>query len=236
MSRRKSRPEEPLSTSTDPKPARKAGLLDWVRARFFAGIVIAAPIAITIIVTVWLIGVIDEHVKPLIPPAWNPETYTAFAIPGLGVLVVAVGLFLLGALGTNLIGRFFIQTGERIMGSVPYVSSFYKTLRQITDTVANQGSNSFKEVCMVEYPKTGTWCIGFLAGDARGEIAHTLGPDMVAVFVPTTPNPTSGFLMYIHVSEIRRLSMSIEDGAKLIISGGLVVPSETPEPPSPPQT
>lgn len=214
------------SATPVPKAARKPGILDWIRARFFAGVVIGAPIAITVIVTIWLIDFIDKHVKPLIPPAWNPETYTPFAIPGLGVVVVVLVLILLGTLGTNLIGRFMIRSGERIMSSVPYVRVVYKLLRQITDTVANQGSNSFKEACLVEFPKPGTWALGFLAGGARGEIARQLGPDMLSVFVATTPNPTSGFLVFVPASQVKRLSMSVEDGAKLIISGGLVVPEE----------
>lgn len=222
--------------SDSPVRIQKPGLLAWLRARFFAGIMFAAPIAITIWVTYSLITFIDQKIKPLIPAQWNPETYTKFALPGFGLLVAVIALTLLGTVATNLIGRSFLKAGERIINSVPYVRWVYKALKQIFETFANQGNTSFKEVVLVEYPKTGTWCIGFLAANAKGEIAAKLSPDHVGVFVPTTPNPTSGFLMYVHESEIVRLSMSVEDGAKMIISGGLVVPEMPPGAPSPAPT
>jgi len=205
----------------------KPGLGAWLRARFFAGMVLAAPIAITVWLTFQFITFVDKQIKPLVPPEWNPETYTEVAIPGFGVLVAVIFLILLGTIATNLIGRSFLKAGERVINSVPYVRSVYNALKQIFETFATTNNQSFREVVMVEYPKRGTWCIGFLAGTAKGEIHTRLasdGSEFMGVFVPTTPNPTSGFLMYIHADEIIRLDMSVEDGAKLIVSGGLVVP------------
>jgi uncharacterized membrane protein len=209
----------------------KPGLGPWLRARFFAGMVLAAPIAITVWITYQFITFVDKQIKPLVPPEWNPETYTDFAIPGFGVLVAVIFLILLGTIATNLIGRSLLKAGERVINSVPYVRSIYSAIKQIFDTFATANNQNFREVVLIEYPKVGTWCIGFLAASARGEVRTRLateGKDFVGVFVPTTPNPTSGFLMYVHENELIRLDMTVEEGAKLIISGGLVVP-EAPE-------
>ena len=205
----------------------KPGLGAWLRARFFAGMVLAAPIAITVWLTYQFISFVDQQIKPLVPPEWNPERYTGFAIPGFGVLVAVLFLILLGMLATNLIGRSFLGAGERIINSVPYVRSIYQAIKQIFETFATSNNQNFREVVLIEYPKRGTWCIGFLSASAKGEVKTVLakeGGDFVGVFVPTTPNPTSGFLMYVHESELIRLEMSVEDGAKMIISGGLVAP------------
>ncbi|MEO0981772.1 MAG: DUF502 domain-containing protein [Pseudomonadota bacterium] len=203
---------------------KKIGAIAWLRGRFFAGIVIAAPIAITFMLLSWLIAEIDKRIKPLIPDAWNPETYTRFAIPGLGVIVAILLLTLLGAIATNLIGRSLIQAGDRLLSRVPVVRNLYSALKQLFETVATSNQASFKEVILIEYPKRGTWCIGFLTAAAKNEIALRLGEGKVGVFVPTTPNPTSGFLMYVDRSEIIELDMTVEEGAKMIVSAGLVVP------------
>ncbi len=216
------------SDSTQKQGRQRVGLVAWLRARFFAGIVIAAPILITFMFLSWLIAEIDKRIKPLIPAAWNPETYTRFAIPGLGVLVAVILLTLLGAIAANLIGRSLIHAGDRLMRRVPVVRNIYSALKQLFETLAQNNQASFKEVVMMEYPKRGTWCIGFITAPAKGEVSQKLGSDMIGVFVPTTPNPTSGFLMYVDPSEVIRLDMTVEDGAKMIVSAGLVVP----EPPS----
>lgn len=224
---RKKKKGSPDEVRLEPISIKKPGLLAWLRSRFFTGVVIAAPIAITISVTYWLITVVDNRIKPLLPPQLNIENYTQFAVPGFGVLVAVVALTLLGAVATNLIGRSFLKAGDRLINSVPYVRSLYKALKQIFETFGNSGNNSFKEVALIEYPKRGTWCIGFVAADAKGEVNQKLGEvdeTYVGVFVPTTPNPTSGFLMYVKREELIPLSMTVEDGAKMIISGGLVSP------------
>lgn len=203
-------------------------LFAWLRARFFAGVVIAAPVAISIGIVYWLITVIDARVKPLLPPLLQPETYTNIAIPGVGVLVAIIGLTLLGAIGTNLIGRFIVSLVDRFLSSVPVVSNIYSAFKQLFEILASNQQATFKEVVLVEYPKKETWCIGFLTARARGEVATNLGPEFVGVFVPTTPNPTSGFLMYVHNREIIHLRMSVEEGAKMIISAGLVAPDDLP--------
>lgn len=226
MSKKKQKPRHDAGgLLSDLKPPRQT-LFGWLRGRFFAGVVIAAPIAISVGVVYWLITVIDSRVKPLLPPVLDPETYTNIAIPGVGVIVAIVGLTLLGAVATNLLGRSVLRLSDRILLRIPIVSNLYSVTKQMLDLIGSNDQATFKEVVLIEYPKQGTWCIGFLSARAKGEVLSRLGDKYVGVFVPTTPNPTSGFLMYVNENEIIRLKMSVEDGAKLIISGGLVVPEE----------
>lgn len=203
-------------------------LFGWLRGRFFAGVVIAAPIAISVGIVYWLITVIDARVRPLLPPILDPETYTNIAIPGVGLMVAIVGLTLLGAIGANLIGRSVVNLTERLLNRIPVVSNIYGAFKQLFDILGSGDRKNFKEVVLVEYPKRGTWCIGFVSADAKGEMRDHLTDGFVGVFVPTTPNPTSGFLLYVHRSELKSLSMSVEEGAKMIISAGLVVPETLP--------
>ncbi|MEM6411906.1 MAG: DUF502 domain-containing protein [Pseudomonadota bacterium] len=209
---------------------QKPSPLQWLRSRFFAGIVIVAPIAITFAVTAGLISWIDNRVKPLIPPAWNPESYVQFGIPGLGVLVAVVLLTLIGAVGANLIGRAMIKAGDRFLDSVPFVSNVYSLFKQLFETIASSQQQSFRDMVLVEYPKRGTWCIGFVTAPVKGEVREKLGEGMIGVFVPTTPNPTSGFYMFVPKDELIDLDMTVEEGAKMIVSVGMVVPDHvTPE-------
>ncbi|MCZ4297715.1 DUF502 domain-containing protein [Henriciella marina] len=213
-----------------PEPKRPS-LWAWLRGRFLAGIVIAAPIAITFFVLQFLINFIDNRVKPLLPPIIQPETYTNIAIPGFGVIVMIVALTILGAVTTNLLGRSIVRGADRLLSSVPIVRNVYAAFKQLIEVLTNNQQASYDRVVLVEYPKVGSWCIGFVSSNAKGEIAHRLGDDFVGVFVPTTPNPTSGFLIYVRESECIEMNMSIEDGAKMILSAGLVVPEHGDEAP-----
>ncbi len=217
-----------VNSLSDGDAPKRPSLFFWLRGRFFAGIVIAAPIAITVGIVSWLISEIDKRIKPLIPEQWNPETYTQFAIPGLGVLVAIILLILLGAIGTNLIGRSMISAGDRAVGRVPVVRNIYSLFKQLFETLASSQQASFKEMVLIEYPKRGTWCVGFVTASVKGEIRERLGEGMTGVFVPTTPNPTSGFYMFAPEKELIRLNMTVEEGAKLIVSAGMVVPENTP--------
>ncbi|WP_300378951.1 DUF502 domain-containing protein [Henriciella sp.] len=213
----------------NPQPKQKPSLWAWLRARFLAGMVIAAPIAVTFYVLQFLINFIDNRVKPLLPPLLQPETYTNYAVPGFGVLVMIIALTILGAVATNLIGRSIIRTADRILSGVPIVRNVYAAFKQLTDVIANNQQSSYDRVVLIEYPKLGSWCIGFVSSNAKGEIRTRLSSEYIGVFVPTTPNPTSGFLMYVKETECIELDMSIEEGAKMILSAGLVVPEHVPE-------
>lgn len=225
MAKKPSPSEQGLMT---PEPKRLS-VWAWLRGRFLAGMVIAAPIAITFFVLTFLINFIDNRVKPLLPPVIQPETYTNIAIPGFGVIVMIVALTVLGAVTTNLLGRSVVRGADRLLSSVPIVRNVYAAFKQLIEVLTNNQQASYDRVVMVEYPKQGSWCIGFVSSNAKGEIRTRLGEEFIGVFVPTTPNPTSGFLIYVHQSECIDMDMSIEDGAKMILSAGLVVPDHSPE-------
>lgn len=234
---------KPSKTSLDDMlepTGQKPNLFVYLRGRFLAGVVIAAPIAITIYLVVGLILWIDARVKPLIPDAWNPETYIPdrvslfgfefhLGLPGLGLLVAVVMLTLLGAVGANLIGRALISAGDRFLSNVPVVKNIYSLFKQLFETIANSQESSFRDMVLVEYPKKGTWCIGFVTAPIKGEIEARLGEGMIGVFVPTTPNPTSGFYMFVPKAEVIDLDMTVEEGAKMIVSVGMVVPEHMTE-------
>lgn len=214
-------PDDPLGVV---EPPARQSLVDWLRERFVAGMLIALPIVATFIILEFLINLIDSRVVPLLPPALRPETYLDYAVPGFGLIILLLFLTLLGAVATNFLGHYFVSLTDRILTRVPVVRSVYSVFKQIRDVFQNNSAGQYKEVVMIQYPKEGTWAIGFVAGAAKGEMRHRLGDEFIGVFVPTTPNPTSGFLLYVRASEVVKLDMTVEEGAKVIFSGGLVIP------------
>ena len=209
-------------------------MLARLRTSFLTGIVVIAPVALTLWLIWSVIGWFDGFVLPFVPDAYRPEQIlnTIFGydlklnIRGVGVVVFLVFATLVGWLAKGLIGRSFIRYAENLVNRMPVVRSFYSGIKQIAETVFAQQERSFEKACMIEYPRKGIWAIGFISTTAKGEIAErnsSKGP-MVSVFVPTTPNPTSGFLLFFPKEDIVELDMSIEDAAKLVISAGLVYP------------
>ena len=209
-------------------------MLARLRTSFLTGIVVIAPVALTIWLIWSVIGWFDGFVLPFVPDAYRPEQIlnTIFGydlklnIRGVGVVVFLVFATLVGWLAKGLIGRSFIRYAENLVNRMPVVRSFYSGIKQIAETVFAQQERSFEKACMIEYPRKGIWAIGFISTTAKGEIAerNSLKGPMVSVFVPTTPNPTSGFLLFFPKTDIVELEMSIEDAAKLVISAGLVYP------------
>lgn len=210
-------------------------MLARLRTSFLTGIVVIAPVALTLWLIWSVIGWFDGFVLPFVPDAYRPEQIlnTIFGydlklnIRGVGVVVFLVFATLVGWLAKGLIGRSFIRYAENLVNRMPVVRSFYSGIKQIAETVFAQQERSFEKACMIEYPRKGIWAIGFISTTAKGEIAErnsSKGP-MVSVFVPTTPNPTSGFLLFFPKADIVELDMSIEDAAKLVISAGLVYPA-----------
>lgn len=228
----KDKPDFGLIEVTQPK---KPGLLAWVRARFVAGMFLALPIVVTFMLLNWLIGQIDRSVVPLLPQALQPQTYLDYAVPGFGLIVLFLFLTLLGAITTNFLGRYFVTLSDRIILGIPVVRSVYSAFKQITDVFQTNTTGQFDEVVMVQYPRQGTWAVGFVSGSVKGVIKAELGEDFIGVFVPTTPNPTSGFLLYVPEDQIKRLDMTIEEGVKVILSAGLVVPDVMLAVPVPPE-
>ncbi|WP_372006623.1 DUF502 domain-containing protein [Tistrella mobilis] len=201
-----------------------------LRRYFLAGIVVTAPIAITLYVAWWFIAFVDDLVLRFVPPAYHPDQYLPFSIPGAGLIVVVIGITLIGAFAAGLVGRELVRLGEGIVARMPVLRSIYAALKQIFETVLTQGSQSFREVVLIEYPRRGLWSLAFITGTTGGEIQRLTKARMVNVFVPTTPNPTSGFLLFVPETEIVRLAMTVEEGVKLVISGGLITPPDAADP------
>jgi len=205
---------------------------------FLTGLVIAGPIGITLYIAGWIISIVDDFVKPMIPQQYNPDTYLSVHVPGFGLLVAVLAIILLGFLTANLVGRSLLQLGEKFLSRLPMISTLYGGLKQIFETVVTQSSQSFKQVGLIEYPRKGIWAIVLISTEAKGEVASKVVSDdpILSCFLPTTPNPTSGFLLFVPKSQVTILDMTTEDAAKLIISAGLVAPSygdkETPVPPA----
>lgn len=198
-----------------------------LRNNFLTGLIICAPIAITLWLTWTVVHWADSWVHPYIPARYDPENYLNFAVPGTGLVIAMIFITIIGFLGKNLIGQSIVQFGESVVRRVPLVRTIYKSVKQIVETVLNEQSTSFKKVGLIEYPSPGLWSLVFISTDAQGEIAskfNAMGQDMVSVFLPPTPVPTAGFLIFVPREKIIVLDMSAEDGAKLLISGGLVTP------------
>ncbi|HNS87787.1 MAG TPA: DUF502 domain-containing protein [Parvularculaceae bacterium] len=210
---------------------RKSTLLSGLRTSFIAGVVVAAPLAITAWIIYWFVTgpmrKLDLFVRNILPAGdSNIETITR-AIPGFGVIVAIAGLVVLGAFAKNFVGQTLIRTGEKILDSMPVVRNLHRFFKNVFETALQKSARSFKEVGLIEYPRKGLWAIAFVVGESAGEIDFRLtgGKDpYVSVFIPTVPNPTSGFLIYLPRADLTPLSMSIEDAAKLVFSMGLVVP------------
>jgi uncharacterized membrane protein len=198
-----------------------------LRNYFLTGFIVAAPLAITVYIVWSFIGWIDSWVKPYIPARWSPDTYLPFALPGFGLLVAIFVITMIGFLAANIVGRSIVSVGEHLLGRMPLVRGVYRALKQIFETVLSNKNDLFRQVGLVEYPRKGVWSLVFVATERETEINARLdkeGDPLIAVFMPCTPNPTTGFLMYVYRSEIVMLDMTIEDGAKLIVSAGLVAP------------
>lgn len=209
---------------------KKTGFFRSIRNNFFTGMVIALPIGVTVWLLTWFVGLVDDQVLSLVPPEFNPNIWIKNAlgvsIPGFGIIIGIIGVWMLGVLGSNFIGTSILKFGERMLARVPLVSNVYNALKQIVTTMALQKDRAFKEVCLIEYPREGLWAIGFVTSDLKGAALDYLSEDHVCVFVPTTPNPTSGFLLFVKRKDIKILDMTPEEGAKMIISGGMVTSNE----------
>jgi len=225
---------------------RRTRPLAGLRNNFLAGLVVVFPIAVTLWLIWSFVGWIDSWVLPFVPTYYHPDALIArwfgaqqwfidlfganvhVNIRGLGVIVFLVFTTIVGWIAKGVIGRSLMAWGESMVARVPIVRSLYNGVKQIAETVFAQQESKFDKACMVQYPKEGIWAIGFISTKAKGEISEKVpfDEDIISVFLPTTPNPTSGFLLFVPRSGVIELDMSIEDAAKLIISAGLVYPNQ----------
>ncbi|UWQ09207.1 DUF502 domain-containing protein [Aliiroseovarius crassostreae] len=238
---------------TDPNHRSKWRLFTGLRNNFLAGLVVVAPIAVTMWLIWTFVGWIDSWVLPFVPAAYHPDALidrffgdsewfrwvfgedVRVNVRGLGVVVFLIFTVIVGWITKGLIGRSFLAWGERIVDRMPVVRSLYNGLKQIAETVFNQSTEAkFDKACLVEYPRKGIWAIAFISTKAKGEIDARIpvDEDIISVFLPTTPNPTSGFLLFVPRHSVVELDMTVEDSAKLVISAGLVYPN--PKDPSQP--
>ena len=229
-----------------PPPPRKHGFFAGVRGNFLAGLIIVAPIGLTFYFIWTIVGWVDGWVWPFVPTAYhpealinrffgNPENPISVNVRGIGVVIFLLFTILVGWIGKGLMGRSLIRFGERFVERMPVVRSIYNGVKQIAETVFSQRDTSFDKACLIEYPRRGIWAIAFISTNAKGEIHTKLsdGDDIATVFLPTTPNPPSGFLLFLPRRDVKELDMTVEDAAKLEISPGLVYPNTT-DPTKPP--
>ena len=240
---------------TSAPPPRRRSLASGLRASFLTGLVVIAPLFLTGYL-IWVVtGWIDGWILPLLPEAWQPRAWFGIDVHGVdpeawqprawfgidvhgvGVIFFLVFTVLAGWVAKGLIGRSLIRWAEHLLDRTPVVRSVYNGLKQIAETVFAQTEAKFDRACLVEYPRPGLWAIAFVSTRAKGEIAQKVPRDeeILSVFLPTTPNPTSGFLLYVPAKDVIVLEMSVEDAAKLIISAGLVYPNPK-DPTKPPAT
>lgn len=227
-----------------PAPGKKLRRFSGLRASFLTGIVVIAPVGLTVWLIWSLIGWVDGFVLPFVPQSYQPEYlvnrlilghewptdpgWVTINIRGLGVIVFLLFTLFVGWVAKGLIGRSLISWAESLVDRMPIVRSIYNGVKQIAETVFAQSERSFEKACLIQYPRRGIWAIGFISTTTKGEVLERSGHsgDMVSVFVPTTPNPTSGFLLFFPREDVVELDMSIEDAAKLVISAGLVYPGQ----------
>ncbi len=197
-----------------------------LRGYFLAGILVTAPIGITAYLTYIFIRFIDDTVTPLIPAPYNPNEILPFSVPGIGLVIVITALILIGWLTKNFFGRMIIRISEYIVDRMPVIRNLYGAIKQIIETIMASQSQAFRDVVMLEYPRRGVYSIGFVTGRSEGEVQRVTSEETINVFVPTTPNPTSGYLLFVPRKELHFLDMTVEEGVKLVISGGIIVPPD----------
>ncbi len=221
-----SRDDLPKIDPPAPPPETHTGLMGRLRNYFLTGLVVAGPVAITLYLTWWFVTWVDGLVRPFVPTSYRPESYLPFGVPGAGLVVAVVALTLLGFLTANLIGRTLLDLGERILGRIPAVRAIYRGLKQVFETLFSGQGSSFRRVGLVEFPSPGMWSIVLISQQPSADVARSLPgeEEHMSVFLPCSPNPTTGFFFYVPKSKVIELELSAEDAATLIMSAGVVQP------------
>ena len=198
-----------------------------IRRYFVAGLLVWLPLVATILLLAFVIRLVDRSLL-LLPPALRPENLLGFTIPGLGVILTLLILLVTGVIVANFFGRRLIALWESLLARIPLVSTVYGAIKQITNSLFSDASQSFREVVLVEYPRKGLWMLAFVTGDTPKQFQQTIGHDLINIYVPTTPNPTSGFYIMVPPSDVKRLDVPVEAGLKMILSAGVVNPLDDP--------
>jgi uncharacterized membrane protein len=208
-----------------PEPHQSA--VSRIRNYFLTGLILVGPLYITISLTWWFINWMDDIVRPFIPAAFRSETYLPFHLPGLGLIIVFGTLTLLGFLTANLVGRKLVEFGERILNRTPIIRTIYRSLKQIFETLFSKSGSSFRRVGLVEFPAPGMWSVVFISQPASGDVADKLpGADYISVFLPCTPNPTTGFYFFLPRRDVVELDITVEAAMTLVMSAGMAQPSD----------
>ncbi len=197
-----------------------------LRKFIITGLLIWVPLGITILVIKLLVDLLDNSIL-LLPPAWRPEALFGFNIPGLGIIISALVIFLTGFVLTNFAGRRLINWSENILDRIPLVRSIYSAVKQVTVTILSTDNDTFNEVLLIQYPRKGVWTLCFKTGDSPKSFEQVTEKELITVFVPTTPNPTSGFILFVPRSEVKKIDLDVEDALKLVMSLGVVNPETT---------
>jgi len=190
-----------------------------------AGILVWLPLGVTVLVVKLFVDLMDRTLT-LIPPEYTPETLLGFSIPGFGVVLSIVIILLTGMIAANILGSRLVSLWELVLSRIPVVRSVYSAVKQLTETLVSPSGESFRKVLMIEYPRKGLWTLAFQTGTDIGEAQIKTGEDVVNLYVPTTPNPTSGFFLMVPKKDVIELEMSVDEGLKMIISMGVMVPEQ----------
>ena len=198
-------------------------LKNAIKKNLVAGILIILPISLTFYIVFLLVRVVDR-ILIFLPPQYNPQTYLPFNIPGVGVFFAVIIIFMVGLLARNYIGSKLIEFWENMVNKIPFIRTIYVAIKQLGETIFIKKEKDFKRVVLIEYPRKGVFTLAFTTGRGEGEIQEKTKKRVLNIFVPTTPNPTSGFYLLVPEDEIKFLDMGVEDAFKLIISGGMATP------------
>jgi uncharacterized membrane protein len=216
-------------------PASRRGVLGRLRSYFLTGLIVTGPLVVTLYISWWLINLVDAWVTPLIPAAYNPTLYLHYRIPGYGLVVAVVAITVIGFLTANLVGRSVIGMGESVLDRMPFVRGLYKAVKQIFETVFRKSGGTFRRVGVMEWPAPGLWSLCFITEAPQGALAAALPPGTISVFVPCTPNPTTGYLVMVDAAKVREVAISTDEAFKLIMSMGIIQPHTLPAAPLHPQ-
>ncbi|MBI1300043.1 MAG: DUF502 domain-containing protein [Alphaproteobacteria bacterium] len=213
-----------IEKSVEDQTPQGRGLMARLRGYLLAGILVTAPISITVYLTYIFLTVVDRNVAKLLPEEWYDALYGTTTVPGIGLLIAITGFIVIGWFATNFLGRLVIRISEYIVDRMPVIRTLYGAIKQIFETIMATQSQAFREVVMLEYPRKGVWSIGFVTGRSEGEVQQLTDDETINVFVPTTPNPTSGYLLFVPKKELKYMKMTVEEGVKLVVSAGIISP------------